>query len=73
MKIKLESTTKMVTLNGVEARVWQGVTESGIRVHAYITRVAVSQGDDCTEFERELQEHAAPRAEVAAIPTRLIL
>jgi hypothetical protein len=73
MKLQLESTTKTVTVNGIQARLWQGQTGGGIPVHAYITRVAVAADEDGTEFERELQEHAAPRPEVAAIPLRLIL
>lgn len=59
--------------DGVPARVWEGETESGIKVHAFIPRVAVDKNDDASEFEKELQECAAPSAEVEAIPTRLIL
>jgi hypothetical protein len=38
MKLILENTRKTVELNGVPARVWEGVTESGIKVHVYVTR-----------------------------------
>lgn len=41
MKITLESTSKIVELNGVPARVWEGKSESGIPCHAFITRIAV--------------------------------
>ncbi len=37
MKIILDSTTKLVDLNGVPARVWEGCTQDGVPVHAYIT------------------------------------
>lgn len=30
MEIQLHNTTKIVTVNGVPARVWEGVTASGI-------------------------------------------
>lgn len=40
MTITIKSTTKMVELNGVPARIWEGETESGIPVHCYITRIA---------------------------------
>ena len=73
MKITLESTSKLVELNGVPARIWEGTTESGIPVHAFITRLAVDKGERTEEFERELQEHAAPSPEIAAYPLRLIL
>lgn len=73
MKITIESTTKVVELNGVPARVWEGATESGIPVHCFITRVAVHKDQDCSQFERELQEQRAPSFEVEAIPLRMIL
>lgn len=77
MKISLSSTDKMITLivNGTEvpARIWQGRTDSGIEVHAYITRIAVKAGDDTREFERELQACEAPTDAVRSIPLRQIL
>jgi hypothetical protein len=73
MKITISSTTKTVQINGVRARIWEGHTESGIPVHCYVSRVAVPTDQDQTQFQRELQEHQAPSAEVNAIPLRLIL
>ena len=73
MKVQLESTTKIVELNGVPARVWEGVTESGIEVHAFITRVAVNQEEDTSQFEQELQVCREPSADVDAYDFRLIL
>ena len=74
MTILLRSTTKMVTLNGVPARIWEGESASGIRLHCYITRVAIDKDEPrSAEFDRELQEHEAPSAEIEAIPLRLIL
>lgn len=73
MKITVESTTKIVHLNGVPARIWEGQTESGIPVHCYITRIAVDKDQDASEFEKELQEHRAPSPEVQAIPLHMIL
>jgi hypothetical protein len=78
MKITLESTSKVVELKTprgciIEARVWEGHTESGIPVHCYVTRIAVRDTEDTAQFERELVAHRAPSAEIAAIPMRLIL
>lgn len=72
MRITIESTSKVVQLNGVPARIWEGKTESGIPVHCYVTRIA-TDNKDTSEFERELQRHRAPSAEVEAIPLRMIL
>jgi len=73
VKINLESTTKIVRVNGVPARIWEGTTDSGIPVHCYVTRIAVAQGQDTTQFERELRECRTPSVEVEALPLRLIL
>lgn len=73
MKITIESTTKIVQVNGVSARIWEGYSEGGVPIHCYITRIAVKEDADQTVFQRELEEHRAPSAEVAAIPMRLIL
>lgn len=77
MNLTLQSTTKLVTLriNGVDvpARIWEGSSESGVPVHCYITRVAVANDQDTSQFERELQEHAPPSPAVEAIPLRMIL
>lgn len=73
MKINIESTSKIVTLSGTPARVWEGKTERGIPVICFVTRVAVSRTEDASEFEKDLQEHAAPSPEVAVIDARMIL
>lgn len=73
MRITLESTTKLVEVNGVPARIWEGETESGIPVHAYVTRLAVDEGQNQEDFERELETHRAPSPAVEAISLRLVL
>ncbi len=73
MKIEIESTTKIVHLNNVPARIWVGKTENGIPVHCYVTRIVVAKDADASEFEKELQEHKPPTAEIQAIPLRMIL
>jgi hypothetical protein len=78
MKVTLESTSKIVELETpqgtVPARIWEGHTETGIPVHAYITRIAApAEGVDLAQFERELSETRSPSAAVQAIPLRLIL
>jgi hypothetical protein len=74
VRVTLESTTKVVQLDGVPGRIWEGTTDSGIAVHAIITRVAVHHDADTRQFEAELTEHRAPRnADIVAYPHRLIL
>jgi hypothetical protein len=73
MKITVENTSKIVELNGVPARIWEGHTDSGIPVHCYVTRIAVANKADISQFEAELYEVRAPSADLEAIPLRLIL
>lgn len=81
MHIQVQSTSKIVSLipdtdQGIRARVWEGVTSSGTKVHVFITRIAIddSEGDEVqAEFATQLQECAAPSAEIQAYPLRLII
>lgn len=73
MKITIESTTKIVNANGVDCRVWEGITERGIRVQCLIPRIAALADQDLSQFEAELKEQRAPSAEVEAFPLRMIL
>lgn len=80
MKITIESTNKIVELVingvGVPARIWQGVTESGIPVHCFATLTVPEMPPNDprhAEFERELISWAPPRPTVEAIPLRLVL
>jgi hypothetical protein len=74
MKITIENTTKIIEFNGLPARIWEGYTESGIKVHAYITRVAIDEDEPRSEeFKKELLEQKAPSPEIQAIPLRMTL
>lgn len=76
MRITIENTSKVVHLDNVPARIWEGTTDSGIPVICYITRIAVlnTESPEAHEqFRRELSEQRPPSPEVEAIPRRLIL
>lgn len=75
MKIIIENTSKIVELNGIPCRIWEGMTESGIKVHCFVTRIAIDENETrTTEFENELSETRKPSAEIEiCYPTRLIL
>jgi hypothetical protein len=73
MKITLESTTRIVNANGIDMRVWEGTTESGIQIQALIPRIAAYKDSDLSQFEAELKEQKAPSAAVAAFPLRMVL
>lgn len=66
MKASITSTDRIVDIAAVghrgqtKARVWEGVTEAGVRFTAYIPLVQVHKGDDNSQFERDLSEHKRP-------------
>ena len=73
MKVTLESTTKIVELNGIQCRVWQGETARGVPCHAYIPLIGADKDFDTSEFDADLQERVAPRPDLDVIPLRLLL
>lgn len=80
MKAKIESTDQIVDIKAIghagmtKARVWEGMTEAGVRFTAYIPVVQVHKQDDNTQFERELSEHKPPEDwTLRAINARMIL
>lgn len=73
MEITIHNTTKVTPLNGIACRIWEGQTASGIKVHAYITCIAVANEEDQKEFERELRSVSAPSGDVRTIPLRLLI
>ena len=73
MMLRIRNTTKIVELNGVPARVWEGETDSGIPVILFVTRIAVAKADDQAPFERELQSISPPSPEAETFPARMIL
>ncbi len=73
MRITIEPTSMVITVNGVRCRVWQGETDAGIKMHAHVALVGVDRDADVSDFEASLLEVAAPRAELLTLPLRLVL
>lgn len=77
MKATITSTDQIVPISKdgrVQARVWEGVTEGGVRFTAYIANIQVLTTDDNAEFERALREHKTPDvATQRAIDMRMII
>lgn len=76
MKMTIHSTEKIVDINGVPARIWEGKSQRGTPVIVFVTRIAVAKdaGEEAhREFTDELQEHTPPTAEVQAWPARMLI
>lgn len=78
MKLTIENTDRIVKIIGsgndeMQARVWEGHTESGIAVQCLIARVAAAGTSAQQEqFQNELQE-CRPPSEMQAFPLRMVL
>lgn len=74
MKVTLESTPAMVKVDGIEGRIWKGMTERGIACEALIARLAVDHTLDTSEFQEALTEVPAARrtAEDAVLESRWV-
>jgi hypothetical protein len=70
MKITIIPTEKLTEVDGVRARVWEGVTERGAKCLVFVNRIAVPIDQPNEEFERELAEQLPPGK---VIPLRYIL
>jgi hypothetical protein len=74
MKVTLQSTDRIVNVNGVDGRVWEGTTDSGIEVIAVVTRIAAPKHADLSQFEAELQETVPPSDRATTVfPLRMVL
>ena len=63
-----------ISSDAVPARVWQGVTEGGIKIQVLVTRIAVEEMADRSQFENELCETPAPTPDIPRVfPLRMIL
>lgn len=69
MKVNFESTSKLAEISAVETgdtggmltRVWDGETESGIKVRAFVARMIAVDPADQPRFRRELMEERRQR------------
>ena len=66
MKITIESTDRIVVVNGAPCRLWQGRTDRGIRIAALVARVGAAE-EDGAAFQVEATQHPP----VAADPETL--
>jgi len=75
VKLTIEPTPQLVELGGQRCRIWEGSTEAGTRVVAFIARVGVPKDaspEEMARFDRELTE-APLRAPADVWPTRLLI
>jgi hypothetical protein len=73
--IVLKNTDRIIDVNGIQSRLWEGKTESGIPVHCLIVRIAVNKEADQSEFEKELlyRDPPSPASDAAFPATRLVV
>jgi hypothetical protein len=67
MKLTIEATERITSIDGVKARAWKGVTERGVPVVVFVHRIAVDNSRDSGELDRELVETLPPGRDVPLI------
>jgi hypothetical protein len=61
MKATMQSTNKLVIINGMNFRIWQGVSEQGTKFVALVNRLAGGpSSDDQTKIVIELSKDHVP-------------
>lgn len=71
MKITMTATDKLTHIGGVPVRLWEGVTERGVKCKVFVHRLAVHNDEpNQAEFDAELQECLPP---AQPIDLRLVL
>jgi len=59
MRIMIESTDQLTRLDGVEVRLWEGITADGTPCMVFVHRIVAHTGQHAA-FERELAEQLPP-------------
>jgi hypothetical protein len=60
LKITIEATAHITSIDGVPVRLWEGVTENGTPCKVFIHRIAAREADDGADLARELRECLPP-------------
>lgn len=74
MKLTLEPTDRLQTFDGAPARVWKGVTDSGVEVLAFIRCVQPQTHDEAklAAFDAELKALPPVRKELVSFDYRMV-
>jgi hypothetical protein len=72
MKATMESTNKLVVVNGLNLRVWEGTTEKGVRFVALVNRLAgATPADQSSLIAATIGNHKDPDPALAPALTSL--
>lgn len=70
MKVTIQSTDRKIKIDGVEARVWEGISDTGIPVSLLVANIAVyndTQYAEREQFTAEMQSHEPQTTRAAAL------
>lgn len=60
MRLTIERTDRLTSVDGVECRVWNGRTDDGVLCLVLVHRIVVREDNDCGAFEAALVERPRP-------------
>lgn len=76
MKITIHNTDRLVKVNEVPARIWEGKTDTGIPIICFITRIAVGENESVQVLQRfkdELMHCEPPSEEAKMFSLRMVI
>jgi hypothetical protein len=56
LQIEMKATKHLTEIDGVPVRLWEGVTDDGIKCKVFVHRIAVHNELNAEAFEKELDE-----------------
>lgn len=60
LKLTITATDQLTRMDGVPVRLWEGMTEDGVKCKVFVHRVAVHESEDASAFEARLAEQLPP-------------
>jgi hypothetical protein len=65
VKLSIEMSDELVSVDGVQCRIWNGHADNGVPVRVYVHRVAVPLGEPMKAFDEELLSKKPPERELS--------
>lgn len=60
MEFQAKATDQITYLHGIECRVWDAISEAGLRCRLFVQEIAARDGHDAHLLEQQLYEYMPP-------------
>lgn len=73
MKVQITPTNKILKINGISLRIWEGITDDNIKIKCYIARIAIDKDNPNAKDLEEKINNCINKDLDNLIPLKLIL